>query len=114
MPANDKVIEYVTPEELARKLDCDECTFLLDVRSPEELHGELGHLPRATNIPLSQLRDRLSELAGNEDLEIVVICRTGKRSEGAAQILHDVGFKRISVLKGGMIAWREDPTTQGV
>ncbi|MGZ4942247.1 MAG: rhodanese-like domain-containing protein [Halobacteriota archaeon] len=113
MPANDKAIGYTTPKELARKLDCDECAFLLDVRSPEELHGELGHLPRVTNIPLSQLRDRLSELAENKDLEIIVICRTGKRSEEAARILHDVGFNRISVLKGGMMAWRKDPTTQG-
>ncbi len=112
MPSNDKAVDHVTPEELARKLDCDEHAFLLDVRAPEELQGELGCLPRVANIPLSQLRDRLSELAGHEDSDIVVICRSGKRSEEAARILHDAGFRRISVLKGGMIAWRSDPLTQ--
>ncbi len=112
MPQNGNAIEHVTPEELARKLDRDECAFLLDVRAPEELQGELGCLPRVANIPLSQLRNRLSELAENEDLDIVVICRSGKRSEEAARILHEAGFKRISVLKGGMIAWRSNPITQ--
>lgn len=112
MSPNDTAIEYTTPEELARKLDCDECGLLLDVRAPEELHGELGHLPQAANIPLSQLKSRLSELAGHENRDIVVICRTGKRSEDAARILHEAGFKRITILKGGMIAWRSNPTTR--
>ncbi len=76
MPPSDKAIKYATPEELARKLDPDECVLLLDVRSPEELCGELGPLPQTTNIPLSQLKGRLSELAGHEDRDIVVICRT--------------------------------------
>ena len=105
-PQNDNAVDYISPKTLAQKLDCDECALLLDVRSPEELHGELGHLPQVTNIPLSHLADRLSELAGYEDRDVVVVCRTGKRSEAAARALRQRGFKRVSVLKGGMIAWR--------
>ena len=107
-PQNDNAVEYISPAVLAQKLECDECALLLDVRSPEELHGELGHLPQVTNIPLSQLAYRLSELVGYEDRDIVVVCRTGKRSEAAALTLRERGFKRVSVLKGGMIAWRAD------
>ncbi|MGZ4916387.1 MAG: rhodanese-like domain-containing protein [Halobacteriota archaeon] len=103
---NDKAVRYTAPEELARKLDCGECGLILDVRAPEELQGELGHLSNVVNIPLAQLHGRLPELEGHEDRDIVVICRTGKRSEEAARILGGMGFKRISVLKGGMIAWR--------
>ncbi len=105
-PQNDTAAEYVSPKALAQKLECDKCALLLDVRAPEELHGELGHLPQVTNIPLSQLAHRLSELAGYEERDIAVVCRTGKRSEAAARTLRERGFTRVSVLTGGMIAWR--------
>jgi len=108
----DTAVKYVLPQELAQKLDCNDPVFLLDVRAPGELQGELGHLRHVVNIPLPQLKDRLSELAGQEDRDVVVICRTGRRSEEAARILLDSGFKRIQVLKGGMLAWRSNLATQ--
>jgi len=95
---------YLTPAELARRLHEEPKLFVLDVRDPRELEGELGRLPGAVNIPLQQLEQRLSELSTQERRDIVVVCRTGKRSETAARMLQESGVERVFVLEGGMTA----------
>ncbi len=77
---------------------------LIDVRSADELHGELGSLSDARNIPLDALRDRLGEIA--DDRPIVTVCQTGKRSAMAAQILTKAGRSRVANAAGGMVRWR--------
>jgi len=98
---------YLSPEELARRLDSDPALLVCDVRKPDELGGELGQLPGSLNIPLGQLQQRVGELSTHKTRDIVVVCRTGKRSEAAARILLDSGFDRVFVLRGGMTAWRD-------
>jgi rhodanese-related sulfurtransferase len=98
---------YLSPAELARRLGAEPQCLVLDVRDPHELEGELGRLPGVVNIPLRQLHQRLGELSTREEGDIVVVCRTGKRSETAAQMLQESGVERVFVLKGGMIAWRD-------
>jgi rhodanese-related sulfurtransferase len=108
--ARDKLqdgLSYLSPEELARKLDSDPALLVCDVRDPDELEGELGQLPGARNIPLGQLQPRIGELSTHKRRDIVAVCRTGRRSEAAARILQDSGFERVFVLKGGMTAWRD-------
>lgn len=100
-------LSYLSPEELARRLRSDLAPLVLDVRDPSELGGELGQLSGALNIPLGQLQQRAGELSMQQRRDIVVVCRTGKRSEAAARILQDSGFHRVFVLKGGMTAWRD-------
>jgi len=78
---------------------------VLDVRSPEELDGELGRLDGAALIPLDELRARLSEV--DSDKPVVVVCQTGKRSAMAAAILRKAGFTRVANVAGGMVRWRE-------
>jgi NADPH-dependent 2,4-dienoyl-CoA reductase/sulfur reductase-like enzyme/rhodanese-related sulfurtransferase len=73
--------------------------FLLDVRNPPELAVE--SVPGAVNIPLPQLRARLSELP--RDREILVICRSAQRAYYATRILLQNGFKARNIL-GGMLA----------
>jgi len=98
----------LTPAELARKLTAEPACLVLDVRDPHELEGDLGALPGAVNIPLKQLEQRLGELSIQERKDIVVVCRTGKRSEAAAQMLQKSGFEQLFVLNGGMKAWRAE------
>jgi rhodanese-related sulfurtransferase len=108
--ARDKLqngLSYLSPEELARRLDSDPALLVCDVRNPDELRGELEQLPGSLNIPLGQLQQRVGELSAHKTRDIVVVCRTGKRSETAARILRDLGFERVFVLKGGMTAWRD-------
>lgn len=77
-----------------------ETAFLLDVREPAEFAA--GHLPRAVNIPLGQLRERLDELPREQ--ELVVYCGVGQRAYNAVRILMQSGF-RAANLAGGWRTW---------
>jgi len=70
--------------------------FLLDVREPVELVVE--KVPGAVNIPMGQLRSRLSELP--RDREIHVICRSAQRAYYATRILLQNGFKAKNISGG--------------
>ncbi len=78
---------------------------LLDVRSPAELDGELGHLAGVQPIPLDELRQRAGEVA--TDRPVIVVCQTGRRSAMGATILERAGHTRVASLAGGMVRWRE-------
>lgn len=67
--------------------------LLLDVRTKDEI--ELESVKGAINIPLSELQDRLLEL--DKDCEILAFCRSGRRSELAANILKKEGFKAKNI-----------------
>lgn len=97
---------YLSPDHLAQRLQAEPAPLVLDVRDPQELDGELGKLSGAVNVPLTKLKQRLGELSTYKLEDIVVVCRTGRRSEAAARILQESGFERVFVLKGGMTAWR--------
>lgn len=77
--------------------------LLLDVREPDEYAQE--HAPGSTLIPLGQLPARLRELDAFKDRRIAIICRSGRRSALALQILEGAGFSAASNVEGGMIAW---------
>ena len=75
--------------------------FVLDVRTPEE-YAE-GHVPGAVNVPHDQLASRLAEVP--KDKDVVVYCRSGRRSALATDVLAANGYKRVSHLDGDMQAW---------
>lgn len=72
-------------------------TVLLDVRTEEEF--QLGNIRPAINIPVDDLRLRLSELP--KDKKIVVYCAAGHRGYFAARILMQSGFGDVYNLSGG-------------
>ena len=76
---------------------------LIDVRSPEEFQFD-GHVAGARLIPLPALAQRLGEIA--QDVPIALICRSGNRSQVAADLLIRQGYADVSNVQGGMIAWR--------
>jgi sulfur dioxygenase len=78
---------------------------VLDVRTPAEYDGELGHLDGAQLIPLDDLRARASEVS--TDRPVVVVCQTGKRSGLGTVILGEAGVARTANVAGGMVRWRE-------
>ena len=76
--------------------------FLLDVRTSDEF--ALGTLPGAVNIPLDELRDRLSELP--KDRMIYTFCAVGLRGYLAYRILTQHGFDKVRNLSGGLKTYR--------
>lgn len=79
-----------------------ENAFVLDVRSPAEY--ERYHLPNATLIPHTELRDRMSEVPN--DRPIRVYCASGFRSYLAARILMQHGWNDVASLNGGLLSFR--------
>ena len=77
--------------------------FLLDVREPYE-HDEFNIGGKL--IPLGEITARLDELISHRDDEIVVYCRSGKRSAMAKMLLQQAGFKNVRNFEGGMIAYQ--------
>lgn len=75
--------------------------LLVDVRSPDEFKS--GHIAGAVNIALQSLPAQINTLP--KDKPIVVYCRSGARSNTAAQMLAQAGFTQIYDL-GGVIDWR--------
>jgi rhodanese-related sulfurtransferase len=74
--------------------------LLLDVRELDEWRA--GHAPQAQHIPLGQLETRLEEIPAGRP--IVAVCRSGRRSAIAANVLNGRGYHATN-LTGGMTAW---------
>ncbi len=101
---------FVEPEALKRRLDAGEDVVVIDVRTRSQYAGGPGHIPGAVNVPFGDLaarvgaRDRdLSEL---KDQPVFVHCTGELQASRAARVLRDLGFSDVSVLKGGIRAWR--------
>jgi rhodanese-related sulfurtransferase len=92
----------IAPEWVARHRDE---VSVVDVRSPSEYGGELGHLEGALLVPLDELRARVADVPAGKP--VVVVCQTGKRSGLGATILRKAGLERVANLAGGMVRWRE-------
>jgi rhodanese-related sulfurtransferase len=65
--------------------------LVLDVRS--RLEYLEGHLPNAINVPLSELKDRIANVAPNKEQILLLYCASGSRSEVAKRILRSIGYR---------------------
>jgi NADPH-dependent 2,4-dienoyl-CoA reductase/sulfur reductase-like enzyme/rhodanese-related sulfurtransferase/TusA-related sulfurtransferase len=99
-------ISDISSEELYERLDkADGPKIIIDVRSPEEYHGQLGHIQSSSLISLGELIKNPGVLNEYKNSEIVVLCHAGPRSMMAAQLLAQAGFKDVRNLSGGIISW---------
>jgi len=92
-------LEEISVDEAFQKYQ--EGTFFLDVRTLEE--WDEYHVPNTTLIPLDELESRLDELP--QDEEIVVICRSGNRSQVGRDILRTNGVALSTSMSGGIKEW---------
>jgi len=74
-----------------------ENAVFVDVRSPLEF--ELGHINGSVNIPLTEIRKRMSEIPG--DKKVILVCNQGKTAYFAQSILRNSGYKNVYDLSGG-------------
>ena len=96
-------MKEVSVQELKEKIDKGEDFQLIDVREDFEyqvsnLGGEL--------IPLGGILIETDKIA--KDKEVIVMCRSGKRSAAAVMQLEAQGFTNVYNLYGGILAWQED------
>ncbi|MEH7177782.1 sulfurtransferase TusA family protein [Neobacillus vireti] len=104
--SNDETIErkhsnVIDNDELERRLETNDKMVVLDVR--ENAEYAFYHIPNAISIPLGELEKRYEELS--KEAEIYVVCRTGSRSDLAAQKLTEKGFTKVINVVPGMSQW---------
>jgi rhodanese-related sulfurtransferase len=89
----------------------DAGAFILDVRQPDEWVEY--HVPGATLIPLGELEAHVKQVP--QDKDIIVVCRSGNRSQTARDILLKAGHTRVTSMTGGLKEWRAQgfPTVSG-
>ncbi len=101
----DEIVN-VTVQDLKTAMEKDSNFVILDVRTPPELKGPLGHIDGVINIPVQVLDQKVNELEPYKDKKIYVICRSGNRSRLATKILKKHGFNAVNVM-GGMKAYNK-------
>jgi sulfur-carrier protein adenylyltransferase/sulfurtransferase len=94
----------VSVHELQAMRERGEPIVVLDVREPWEI--AVAALPGSVCIPLGEIPDRLKELDAQS--AIIVMCKSGGRSQVAANFLINQGFKSVFNLAGGITAWARE------
>lgn len=99
----------VTPTEVKAMLDAGGDIVVIDVREESEFcdstYSPPGHIAGAINMPWNSgyLQAHYGELAADDTT--IVVCRSGNRSNSAANFLDGVGFTNVFDMLGGMNAW---------
>jgi rhodanese-related sulfurtransferase len=76
----------------------------VDVRDSEAFAK--SHIADAVNVPQASMDDHLGKLK-KTDQPLVVVCDSGQKSRAAAKQLKAKGYNNVSVMSGGLYAWRE-------
>jgi rhodanese-related sulfurtransferase len=101
-----KDFKSISAEDVKKKIENKEDILLLDIRTPEEFDGPLGHIEGALLVPMQSLEDSIATLEKYKDKEVIVYCRSGNRSQNGTRIMQANGFKAVNML-GGMKAWNK-------
>lgn len=105
-------VPFVDPKTVHEIMQGSEGVVVIDVRSPEEFTGKLGHVAGAVNLQDGDVGKRLTDAGGEMDElrneKIFITCRTQNRSPRVARALKKAGFTNIAIVKGGMIGWNRE------
>lgn len=88
----------------------NEDDLLIDVRRKDEY--DAGKIPRAINIPVDEIRNRLDEIP--KDKTIYIYCEAGLRGYLAQRILRQNGFDKVFNLSGGYKTWKVATEESGI
>lgn len=103
----DSQWDRVSVDEFANAIENNPDGFLLDVRTTSEWSSD-GYIEGAKLIPHSDIESRQDELPSDKDDLIMLYCRSGNRSQDAAQTLIDLGYSNIIELEVGITGWKEN------
>ena len=105
------MVEEISPEDVKERIDASEGTQIIDIRSPADFKH--GHIPGATNIPMTELPSRVDDVEWGDD--VVVACPIGKSSIQAARLIGSYegvdGDSSVKSMAGGYQAWEYDLET---
>ena len=97
-------VRAITAESLHARLAAKKAKpLVVDVREPGEF--EEGHIANARLAPLAHVVEQLASVP--KDHEIVLVCRSGRRSANAYRALAEQGYTRLWNVEGGMLAWEK-------
>jgi phage shock protein E len=97
----------ILPKDTLLLIQAHEALKVVDVREPDEYAD--GHIPGAILLPLGQLSEASLINAGIlKSDDIVVYCRSGRRSAEAYEIMTALGYHNTNSMAGGILRWSED------
>jgi hydroxyacylglutathione hydrolase len=94
-------IGTITVQDLCRQLDSEEESWILDVRSEEEV--ESNAIPLAHNVHLTHLPQRMAEVPS--DQRVYVFCGSDLRAMIGASLMKRQGYDNLTVVLGGLQGW---------
>ena len=100
--ARGAVYEKISPNEAMKIIRSGEECIMLDVRSPEEYKS--GHIEGAVSLPIENINNLSAVIIPNKDNFVIVYCRSGIRSEIAAEELIRLGYSYVYDM-GGIVNW---------
>lgn len=100
---NGSANQKMSYEELQNKLNAKENFVLLDVRTQEEF--DAGHIPTAILLPYDEINLKVATVLSDKEKEIVVYCRSGRRSAIAKKALVELEYKDVKDF-GGISRWQ--------
>jgi rhodanese-related sulfurtransferase len=105
---------FVSSQEVATLMASDRLFAVFDVRERGEYNE--CQISNTTSLPRSQIEFRISQLVPNLNVPIVVYDDADGRAPLAAKTLNRLGYTQVSILDGGLTAWRNEfrPTVSGV
>ena len=95
--------QQITQEEAKKIMDSGEEYILLDVREQEEF--DEGHIPGAILIPYTEIENKAEAMLPDKEAQILVYCRSGRRSKIASESLVDLGYTNVKEF-GGINDWQ--------
>lgn len=97
--------QQITAEDAKKIMDSGEDIIILDVREQDEF--DQGHIPCSILIPYTEIEKKSAEMLPDKDKQILVYCRSGRRSKIAAETLANLGYTNVKEF-GGIIDWQYD------
>lgn len=97
-----EMYKQITQPEAKKIMDSGEDYILLDVREMEEF--DEGHIEGALLIPYTEIEEKAEEMLPDKNAQILVYCRSGRRSKIAAGTLAELGYTNVKEF-GGIIDW---------
>jgi len=94
----------ISVESLKILLKDNNNIVLLDVRTPEEYSR--GRIPTSLNLPVDNISSQITSLVPDKTMQIYLYCLSGSRSMLAAEQLVQLGYKNISNIANGLLAWK--------